>query len=174
MHLMINMADLAEILMVDHLAIRNLSRELNGRPDNFELAGFHEYLMSCHVEIEEKIVFPVLKGGTWDDSMDFNSAVDRIRADHKLIDALAKNLIKWHQDGNVEMYSLRFPLYFKLLLDHNGNEDSDLFRRWERLDATEVRDAKKDAESIIDSFGRRKYLEIVGYTDAAFTYMFRR
>ncbi|MCL6090281.1 MAG: hemerythrin domain-containing protein [Candidatus Thermoplasmatota archaeon] len=168
------MADLAEILMVDHLAIRNLSRDLNGRTDNFELAGFHEYVMSCHVEIEEKIVFPMLKGGMWEDSRNFNSAVDRIKADHKLIDALAKNLIKWHYDGNAEMYSLRFPLYFKLLLEHNGNEESDLFQRWDRLDATEVRGAKKDAESIIDSFGRKRYLEIVGYTDAAFAYIFGR
>lgn len=168
------MADLAELLSVEHIAIRHIRRSLeNG--DSVETFGeFHRYLKECHVEIEEKILFPILKAYVWTDSQEFVSKADRILADHKLIDTLHANLIKWYTSGDLETYHERLPLYFKLLLEHNEREEEIVFPRWDRLPADEIIGTVREAENIIESFGMKKYMEMVGLREPGYRYLFRK
>lgn len=48
------MADVAEVLMIEHEAIRHISRFITPSSE-LSLADFHKYLKAVHIEIEEKI-----------------------------------------------------------------------------------------------------------------------
>lgn len=167
------MADLAEILLVEHLAIRHISKTFTNPKDLEPFVEFHTYLKECHIEIEEKLLFPLLEAHYWDDSGEFNAKANRILADHRLIDTLSRNIINWHSSGDLELVTDRYPLYFKLLHDHNKREEESVFPRWSDLPQDEIKDTVKEAKSIIESFGTGKYLEMTGLTEHGFYYLFR-
>jgi len=167
------MADLAEILMLEHFAIKE-ARWLVEKPfDSEKFIKFHSYLTNCHIEVEEKICFPLLEQSNFADSTVFNAHVERIRADHRLIDALAKNLLKWNESGNTELLKERIPLFYKLLVDHNASEEMDIFPRWVGIDKYAAKATVKDALTVIESFGRSEYMEVLGLNYSAFKYFFR-
>ncbi len=166
------MADLAEILMLEHLAIRHTRKELEKKPDYVSLETFNEYLKDCHIEIEEKILFPVLLESS-EISSSLKEEATRIVADHKLIEALFGNLSRWHASRDMEKFTSRYPLYFRLLQDHNDKEDSIVFPHWNSIIESTLLQAKKEAGSIIDSFGKKRYLEVTGLTPESYSYLFR-
>ncbi len=166
------MADLAEILMLEHLAIKHTRKELEKRSDYVSLEIFNEYLKDCHIEVEEKILFPILLECS-EISSTLKEEATRIMADHKLIQALFGNLAKWHDSREMEKFTSRYPLYFRLLQDHNDKEDSIVFPHWDSISENTLLQAKKEAVSIIDSFGRMRYLEVTGLTPESFSYLFR-
>ena len=51
-------------------------------------------------------------------------------------------------------------------------EDRLVFPWWKELDLREVKSAIKEAEAIIDSFGRENYIELIGLSPESFVYMF--
>ncbi len=165
------MASLVEILTVEHLAISRTG-VIRGSYDPEGFVSFRAYMKECHIEIEEKICFPILEAYPFNDAKTFSANVERIKADHKLIDTLAGNIIKWSNDGKTEMLEGRLPLFYKLLTEHNTEEENDLFPRWDSIDSQILRSSSKDAMSIIDSFGRKEYMKIIGYNDSSFSYFF--
>ena len=167
------MADLAEILMVEHLAIKQSRWLVEKQYDNDVFRNFHSYVKECHIELEEKICFPILESYPFTDSKEFRDRTERIKADHKLIDALAVNIMKWHESGNDNLVQERKPLLYKVLVDHNASEEIDIFPRWNQVDVNELRSSMKDALSIIESFGIGKYIDATGINPSAFSYFFR-
>ncbi len=164
------MTDLAGILMLEHVAIRNISIcTKSGEPD---FAEFHSYLRNCHIEIEEKLVFPLVLASASKGEKELVSRIEHIRADHKLIETLAGNLGKWKETGNKQLYGDRLPLYYRLLVDHNRNEDETVFPIWKEVDGNEARKAAKEALSIIESYGTGRYLEVIGIPRKAMDYLF--
>lgn len=162
--------DAVELLMIEHLQCKSVA-ELQMTHSDFEkFRNFHSFLKNVHIEVEEKVVFPDLVAPLWDDSKIFSENVRKIAADHKLLDTLARNMIKWNEDGKQELYLERLPLYFKLLVDHNGREESDLFIRWKDVDKGVYRDASKEIYNIIDNFGLEKYRVAMNLTESALTY----
>ena len=119
------MASLVEILTVEHLAISRID-VIRGSYDYDSFVAFRSYLKECHIEIEERICFPILEAFPFPDTKAFSSNVERIKADHKLIDTLALNIIRWSEDGKTEMLETRLPLFYKLLTEHNTKEENDL------------------------------------------------
>jgi hemerythrin superfamily protein len=99
--------------------------------------------------------------------------VERIKADHKLIDTLAANLIKWNDQGNESLVAERVPLFYRLLVDHNASEETDLFPRWDKIQSAEAKSSVKDALSIIESFGVKEYLNATCLNESALNYIFR-
>ncbi len=165
------MADVAEVLMIEHEAIRHISRFITPGSEP-SLADFHKYLKAVHIEIEEKIVFPAIEEKLPEGRKDMISTIEQIKADHKLIDTLAGNIAKWQEKGDTDLVNERFPLYLRLLKDHNLSEDRIVFPWWKELDLREVKSAIREAEAIIDSFGRENYIEIIGLSPESFVYMF--
>jgi hemerythrin superfamily protein len=165
------MASLAEILTVEHMSIGRMEF-IRGSYDHDSFVAFRSYLKECHIEIEEKICFPILETFPFPDSKEFSSNVERIKADHKLIDTLAVNIIRWSDAGKTDMLETRLPLFYKLLTEHNTKEENDLFPRWDSIDRKLLATSSKDAISIIDSFGRKEYMKIIGFNDSSLSYFF--
>ncbi len=88
----------------------------------------------------------------------FEKYVKRISADHKLIATLGDNIARWINEKNFEMLQRRIPLYFKTLLEHNLNEEKDIFVRWKPEYAASFK-------HIIISFGTEKYRSITGASE---------
>ncbi len=169
----VRMADLAEILIMEHLAIKN-ARWIVDKPYDAEaFTRFRSYLKACHIEVEEKICFPILESYSFPDAKQFREKAERIKADHKLIDTLALNIIRWGESGNAHLISERLPLFLRLLVDHNASEETDLFPRWDSIDSPEMKSSVRDARSIIESFGIKEYMTAVGINESAFNYLFR-
>jgi hemerythrin superfamily protein len=166
------MADLAEILMVEHIGIRNAEWILNPH-DTERFLGFLTYMKECHIEIEEKVCFPLLENYAFPDKLNFTAKVKRIRADHKLIEKLGWDVITWNNSGEPDKETSRIPLFYKTLLDHNLEEDNDLFPRWDLLDKRETETAMKEALSIIESFGVVKWQAVTGVNEPMFRYVFK-
>ena len=167
------MADLAEILIMEHLAIKKAKWIVEQPYDPEAFTRFHSYVKACHIEVEEKICFPILESYSFPDAKQFRERAERIKADHKLIDTLAVNIMRWGEGGNTGLVAERMPLFFKLLVDHNASEETDLFPRWDSIDSKEMRSSINDAHSIIESFGEREYIEAVGLNESTFHYLFR-
>lgn len=167
------MADLAEILMIEHLAIKKSKWIVEKPYENEASVNFHSYVKECHIEVEEKVCFPIMEAYAFPDSEQFNQRVERIKADHKLIDTLAANLIKWNDQGNESLVAERVPLFYRLLVDHNASEETDLFPRWDKIQSAEAKSSVKDALSIIESFGVKEYLKATRLKESALNYIFR-
>ncbi|MGC8514735.1 MAG: hemerythrin domain-containing protein [Thermoplasmata archaeon] len=165
------MASLVEILTLEHLSISRTD-VIRGSYDYDSFVAFRSYLKECHIEIEEKICFPILEAFPFPDAKTFSGNVERIKADHKLIDTLAGNIIKWSGDGKTEMLETRLPLFYKLLTEHNTKEEDDLFPRWGLIDSQILKSSSREAMSIIDSFGRKEYMKIIGFNDSSLSYFF--
>ena len=166
------MADLAEILMIEHMAIRHLRKNVENSPNYLILENFHDYLKRCHIEIEEKILFPMLLDNPSEETPGFKDEARRIMADHKLIQALFENLAKWFERQELTNFNSRFPLYFRLLQEHNDKEDASVFPHWNSLSGKELKNGKEEASGIIESFGRKRYLEITGLSEGSYSYLF--
>ena len=62
-------------------------------------------------------------------------------------------------------------LYFRHLKDHNDNEDSSIFQLWKNVGRSEMLTAVKEAGNIIDSFGRKLYLDLIALSPGAYSYL---
>ena len=169
------MADLVEILMIEHLAMKRMKEKQVTGISNEEFSSFHAFLMNVHVEVEEKIVFPELIEPQWDDQVQYAEKIEKIKADHKLINTLATNLKKWYDGGNIKTYNDRIPLYFRLLVDHNTLEEREVFPRWKDLNKfDESGKLAKECKNIIESYGEGDYLKMLDLSEGAFKYLFRK
>ncbi len=152
--------DLSEFLMMEHSDIRimvntGFLNEIN----NFK--SFSDFLIVDHINIEEKIYFPVIIDNDWEDKQEFQKIVERVKNDHKLLETLAKNLISWKENGNENLFNLRLPLFYKTLKDHNNYEEDHIFSRWISLENSTRQDAMDDALLIVQELDD-KYMVFSG------------
>ncbi len=159
-----------ELLMVEHIQARSTQhiQQLDNSFDQFN--NFHRFIKNVHIEVEEKIVFPDLIEPVWDDSKTFSETVRKIMADHKLIDTLAQNLIRWNEKEDKVLYAERLPLYYRLLVEHNEKEESDIFQRWKQLDQGVYLNASKEIFNIISSFGLDRYRDAMNLSQKELEY----
>ena len=168
------MADIVEILMIEHLAMKRMKEKQVTGISNEEFSSFHGFLMNVHVEVEEKIVFTELIEPQWEEHTQYAEQIEKIKADHKLINTLATNLKKWYDEGNIKTYNDRIPLYFRLLVDHNTLEEREVFPRWKDLNKfDESGKLAKECMNIIETYGEGDYLKRISLSEAAFRYLFR-
>lgn len=154
------MADLSELLMSEHSAIRVIRYfDALGRGDF--LFEFTDYLDNCHVQVEERAYFPAITDHDWEDRASFESAVNRIKADHRLIRTLGDNLKKWRSNGD-GLFSVRLPLYYRTVTEHNLSEEVSVFPRWPRLSEDVRLRAIREGREIIASFGFERYYRQTG------------
>ncbi|MDP8024033.1 MAG: hypothetical protein RAK20_06175, partial [Conexivisphaerales archaeon] len=116
-----------------------------------------DFVVNCHAKHEDEIVFPTLMTKEQKDQ-EFVNYVRRISADHKLIATLGSNIERWMNEKNYEMLERRVPLYLKTLLEHNLNEEREIFARWKPEYALPFK-------HIINGFGIEKYKSITGASD---------
>ncbi len=166
-------ADAVELLMVEHLQCKSFRKLQEVAPDFDRFVSFHEFLLNVHIEVEEKVVFPALYEPLWDDTDEYRATINLISADHKLLDKLARNLMRWKESGNEELYKERMPLYTRLLIEHNEKEESDIFGRWKQLDTGVYISASKEIENVVYSFGIENYRKAMNLSESAFNYLFR-
>ncbi|WP_297216378.1 hemerythrin domain-containing protein [Thermoplasma sp.] len=165
------MADLSELLMVEHSAIRLLAKVSYGKESLDIFEDFNDYLVKDHVEVEERILFPAITDFEWEDRKEFEKTVNRIKADHKLIETLADNLIKWKRSGDEDLFKLRLPLFYKTLTEHNLSEEDQIFPRWKRID-DEVRDITlREALDLIEETGIERYSRNTGISKEFIAYI---
>lgn len=165
--------DAVELLMIEHLQCKSIRTLQETSEDYDRFVNFHEFLLNVHIVVEEKVVFPSLAMPLWDDSKVYTEKIKQIAADHKLLDKLAQNLTRWKNGGNEELYNERKSLYYRLLIEHNGREEDELFERWRSLDESVYRSASKEINNIISSFGIDRYRQAMNFSESVFRYVFR-
>ncbi len=159
--------ELVELLMVDHSDIRIIANNNLLQKNNAELIDFNKFLLNIHVNIEENIVFPLLK----ENNKDMIKLIDRLIADHKLIETLFNNLYKWKTSEN-PLFELRLPLFYKTLEDHNSREESDVFPLWKNIDNEDKIISMKNAYEIIESNDVDNYIKETGISRQMLKYIF--
>ena len=155
--------DAVELLMIDHSALRIRSE----KNDFIDMMGFRAFLMDIHVAIEEKVVFPelVLLGDN-----EAKKTVDSLIADHKLLDKLYSNLVKWKADEN-PLYEQRIPLFYQTLTFHNSQEEKLVFPLWKKLEPEKTRNDMKASLEIIESSGLNVYMKETGVSPEMIKYI---
>lgn len=159
--------DLAELLMVEHSGIRIVAENNLLQNTDAELIDFNKFLLNIHVKIEESIVFPLLK----ENNKDMTIPIDRLTADHKLIETLFNNLYKWKISEN-PLFELRLPLFYKTLTEHNSLEERSIFPLWKNIDKEEKIISMKNAHEIIDSNDVDNYIKQTGVSKEMLKYIF--
>ena len=155
--------DAVELLMIDHSALRIRSE----KNDFIDMMEFRSFLMDIHVAIEENVVFPelVLLGDN-----ETKKTVDSLIADHKLLDKLYSNLIKWKADEN-PLYGQRVPLFYQTLTFHNSQEEKLVFPLLKKLEPEKTRDDMKTSLEIIESSGLNAYMKETGVSPEMIKYI---
>ncbi len=123
------MLNTVDLLLFEHSVIRIRANEaLLSMPSKELFKDIHDLVVNLHARVEDEVVLPAVIEENEKDQ-EFVKYVKRISADHKLIETLGNNIIEWYEQGNAEMLSRRVPLYFKVLTEHNMNEERDIFHR---------------------------------------------
>ena len=155
--------DAVELLMMEHSALRIRSE----RNEFVNIMEFRIFLMDIHVSVEEKVVFPELVA--LGDS-ETKKTVESLIADHKLLDKLYSNLIKWKSGGN-PLYEQRIPLFYQTLTFHNSQEEKLVFPLWKSLEPEKAREDVKSALEIIGSAGIDIYKKETGISTEMIKYI---
>lgn len=144
-----------DLLLFEHSIIRIRANEaLLATPSMESFKDLHELVVNLHAKVEDEVVFPAVIEENESDQ-EFVKYVKRISADHRLIETLGNNIVEWYEQGNAEMLNRRVPLYFKVLTDHNMNEERDIFHRLR----TNLGDRGR---KFIVEFGVERYSRITG------------
>ena len=159
--------DVVELLMVEHSGIRIIADNNILEKSSAELIDFNQFLLNIHVNIEESIVFPVLK----ENNETVVKLVDRLIADHKLLETLFNNLYKWKVSEN-SLFEVRLPLFYKTLTDHNSLEENEVFPLWRDIGDEEKTISMKNAHEIILSNNIENYIKETGISEKMMKYIF--
>ena len=153
--------------MVEHSGIRIIADHNILEKSSAELIDFNQFLLNIHVNIEESIVFPVLK----ENNETVVKLVDRLIADHKLLETLFNNLYKWKVSEN-SLFEVRLPLFYKTLTDHNSLEENEVFPLWRDIGDEEKTISMKNAHEIILSNNIENYIKETGISEKMMKYIF--
>ncbi|MGC8557809.1 MAG: hemerythrin domain-containing protein [Nitrososphaeria archaeon] len=145
-----------ELLLYEHSALRVIRNEWENGYQRVQFERLNDFIINHHAKVEDKYVFPKIKFFNSEDKS-LIKEIDRISADHKLIQTLGTNLVNWININDEDMIKRRMPLYWKILSEHNIEEEKTIFHRW-----------KGDLENIDDiiesikAFGKEEYIKITG------------
>ena len=159
--------DTVELLMVEHSGIRIIAYNNILQKGSAELIDFNKFLLNIHVNIEETVVFPLLK----ENDSSTSKLISTLIADHKLIETLFNNLYKWKLSEN-PLFNVRLPLFYKTLTEHNSNEEILLFSRWKNINLEQQGIAMKNAHEIILSNDVENYAKETGISKEMMDYIF--
>ena len=125
-----------------------------------------EFVRNCHAKVEDEVVFPalrtVLKLENKEDTI--TEVLNRLEADHKLIDKIGEQIRVRTVEGDAEILSKRISLYFSTVETHNTVEERQLFPYWINS-AEQERVLRQRAMKIIGDFGLNRYYEITGFSE---------
>jgi len=153
--------------MVEHSGIRIIAYNNTLEKSSSELIDFNKFLLNIHVNIEENVVFPLIKENNNSTSKLINSLI----SDHKLIETLFDNLYKWKLSEN-PLFELRLPLFYKTLTEHNSKEEDLVFPLWKNINNEEKNNAMKNAHEIILSNDIENYVKETGISQKMMDYIF--
>ena len=122
--------DLAELLMFEHAVIRVRSEHIGIEGPFFE--DMNRFVLKWHASIEDEVLFPLLQEH-FSGKPEIVSDINRIAADHKLIQTLGENLEKWKKEGNSKLFNERIGLYVRLIREHNDKEEESIFHLWKEI-----------------------------------------
>ncbi len=152
--------DPIDLLLYEHSALRVLKAEWENGYQRLDFKRINDFVVNHHAVIEDAYVFPKIKASNSSD-VELIKNIDRISADHKLIETLGNNIVNWINSNDADMLKRRMPLYWKTLYDHNLLEEKTVFFR--------SRDNIDNVDGIIksiNSFGMDDYIKITGISSA--------
>ncbi|MDG6928224.1 MAG: hemerythrin domain-containing protein [Nitrososphaerota archaeon] len=152
--------DPVDLLLYEHSALRVLKSEWEGGYQRVDFKTLNDFVVNHHARVEDIYVFPMIKASNPDD-LDLAKSVDRISADHKLIETLGSNIVKWINSNDIDMLKRRIPVYWKILSEHNMTEEKAVFYR---LKGT--LDSVNGIVESIKSFGIDEYIKITGISSS--------
>ncbi|MEM0139868.1 MAG: hemerythrin domain-containing protein [Ferroplasma sp.] len=159
--------DAVEILMMEHSGIRLISSNNLLNTDMARLLNFYKFLDGNHVAVEEHIVFPEIRLY----SPESAKLLDRLIADHKLIEKLFTNLIKWNENED-PLFKIRLPLFYKILTEHNALEEAEIFKSWVKVDQESRIKSLKEINDLIVSNNIDNYMHETGVSREQMRYIF--
>ncbi|MEM0097155.1 MAG: hemerythrin domain-containing protein [Conexivisphaerales archaeon] len=148
--------DPIDLLLYEHSALRVLKFEWESGYQRIGFKNINDFVINHHARVEDLYVFPKIKVSNPDDA-DLAKNIDRISADHKLIETLGNNIVKWIDNNDTDMIERRIPVYWKILAEHNMSEEKTIFYR--------LRSDLGSVDGIIESiksFGINEYIKITG------------
>lgn len=158
------MINVIEMLKTEHLAIRTQVNRIT--PDNrYDIfLGLRDFVFNMHAMTEDMIFFPrMLAYLRMPD--DLVETIRRISADHKLLEKLSENLMKWKSEGRNDMVESRIGLFFETLLEHNRKEEEEIFSRDEVYEYPKSYEVNIEIWDIVRKFGVSRYEQYVGVSD---------
>lgn len=154
------MMNVIEVLETDHIAIRLINKCIGIEIDPGSFKTFHDFVVNLHAKIEDEILFPTMNR-TFSSDEDILYIIDRISKDHKLLETLGNNIIKYGEEGNIDLYKKRLERYFIILVDHNNSEEKLLFPLYRDINREMREKADKAALEIINEYGYHKCTSII-------------
>ncbi|AKA49187.1 hypothetical protein IX51_08825 [uncultured archaeon] len=158
------MRNIIEMLKIEHLAIKKYINNITPENRYETFLGLKDFVFNVHAMTEDMIFFPrMLAYLRMPD--DLQESIKRISADHKLLETLALNLIKWKSQGRDDLIDTRIELFFETLLEHNQKEETEIFNREEVYEYPESYEVNSEVWDIVRRYGVARYEKYVGVSD---------
>jgi len=131
--------------------------------DSNSIYSIEEFVRSCHARVEDEIVFPILKTrlDLLGKEQVVKNVLERLEADHRLIDKIGEQIRLRTVEGNLELLSKRISLYCSTVETHNTTEEVEIFPYWD----LEESDTREKVMKIIRQFGLSRYYDITGSSE---------
>lgn len=158
------MINVIEMLKTEHLAIRTYINKLTPENKYETFLGLRDFVFNVHVMTEDMVFFPrMLAYLRMPD--DLVETIRRISADHKLLENLSDNLVKWKAEGRNDIVESRIDLFFETLAEHNRKEEEEIFSRDEIYEYPKSYEVNLEIWDIVRKFGVSRYETYVGVSD---------
>ncbi len=158
------MRNIIEMLKVEHLAIKKYISNLTPENRYETFLGLKDFVFNVHAMTEDMVFFPRMLAYLRMPE-DLTENIKRISSDHKLLETLAQNLVKWKSQGREDLIDSRIELFFETLMEHNQKEETDVFSREEVYEYPESYEVNSEAWEIVKRYGVAKYESYVGVSD---------
>lgn len=158
------MINVIEMLRTEHLAIRTYISKITPENKYQTFIGLKDFVFNMHAMTEDMVFFPrMLAYLRMPD--DLLEDIKRISADHKLLETLATNLVRWKAAGREDLVDSRIDLFFDTLMEHNLKEEQVVFNREEIYEYPTSYEVNVEIWDIVKRFGVGRYESYVGVSD---------
>lgn len=158
------MRNIIEMLKVEHLAIKKYINNITPQNRYDTFIGIKDFIFNVHAMIEDMVFFPRMMAYLRMPE-DLTETIRRISSDHKLLETLSENLLKWKSEGREELIDSRLDLFFETLVEHCEREEMDVFGREEVFEYPESYEVNSEAWEIVRRYGVARYESYVGVSD---------
>lgn len=158
------MNNVIEMLKTEHLAIRTKINKITPENKYESFLELRDFVFNVHAMTEDLVFFPrMLAYLRMPD--DLVETIRRISADHKLLEKLSDNLIKWKAERRDDLIESRIDLFFETLYEHNQKEEEEIFSRDEIYEYPKSYEVNLEIWEIVRKYGVSKYERYVGVSD---------